>query len=257
MTSSLTVGIPCYNCGETIEKTLQSINIQTLKPHEVLIVDDCSTENYETIFSKFPEINIRHIRLNKNQGVGYVRSKIVDETKTKYLTMIDSDDYFFHVNVIWFFQNSIESEDFDFLTTVFVREEEDKSQVVPDNQNATCHSKLYNVGFMKKNKINFPAINAFEEGSVNRILYKTGKCLQSNNRTYFWTYNKKGLTKKEDMLYERFIDYCKSFLEQKKHIEISEEDISGIKLELFMLKQNYGSTEKIQEYEKFVKENFS
>jgi len=256
MTNNLTVGIPCYNCSSTLEQTLQSINIQTFKPHEVLIIDDCSNQDYKEIIGRYPELNIRYIRLDENSGVGYVRSVIVNETQTKYLTMIDADDFFFHVNVLWFFNNSIEESEFDFLQTVFVREEKDKTQVIPDNQHATCHSKVYNVEFLKTNNINFPSLNAYEEGMVNRILLKKGKALQSSNRTYFWTYNEKGLTKKEDMMYERFIDYCNSFLLQKEHVEITEEEVSGIKLELMTLKQNYGATEKIKEYEDFVNNNF-
>jgi glycosyltransferase involved in cell wall biosynthesis len=100
MKTNLTVGIPCYNCFSTLEKTLQSINIQTLKPYEVILLDDNSTEDYKNILEKFPELNIRHIKTKENKGVGSARATIVDETKTKYLTMIDADDYFFHVNVL-------------------------------------------------------------------------------------------------------------------------------------------------------------
>lgn len=256
MKNNLTVGIPCYNCSETLEETLQSINIQTFKPYEVLLVDDNSTEDYTNILKKFNKLNIRYIKLQENKGVGFVRAKIVEETKTKYLTMIDADDYFFHVNVLWFFNNTINEKEFDFLVTNFVREEKDGTQIIPDNQHATCHSKVYNVEFLREHNITFPNLRAYEEGTVNRILFKKGNCVKAENRTYFWRYNEKGLTKKEDMMYERFIDYCDSFFLQEKIYKekLTNDDIGGLQLELFELKTIYGETDKIKSYEKYIKD---
>jgi len=140
--------------------------------------------------------------------------------------------------------------------TEFVRQEEDGTQVIPDNQHATCHSKVYNVEFLRENNINFPSLRAYEEGTVNHLLLKKGNCVKSKNRTYFWTYNSQGLTKKEDMMYEKFIDYCDSFFLQEKLYEekVTEEEIGSIQIELLTLKTKYGETDKIKSYEKYIRD---
>lgn len=101
----ITVGIPVYNAKNTLKDTLMSIAVQTEQPKEILIVDDGSTESYDDILVLFD--NIRYIKLDKNGGVGKVRQTIVNECKTKYLTMIDSDDIFANAFAIQNFQDLI------------------------------------------------------------------------------------------------------------------------------------------------------
>ena len=41
---AVTVVIPCYNSGATIERAIKSVVSQTLLPKEIIIVDDCSSD---------------------------------------------------------------------------------------------------------------------------------------------------------------------------------------------------------------------
>jgi glycosyltransferase involved in cell wall biosynthesis len=44
MRAPVSVVIPCYNCKETIKRAVDSVWVQTLRPAEVIIVDDGSNE---------------------------------------------------------------------------------------------------------------------------------------------------------------------------------------------------------------------
>ena len=49
MSCPVSVVIPCYRCGSTIERAIKSIAQQYRLPEEVLLIDDCSDDEGETI----------------------------------------------------------------------------------------------------------------------------------------------------------------------------------------------------------------
>ena len=60
--------IPAYNCKETLFKTLSSLETQTDTNFNVIIVDDCSTEDLLPIINeKQSRLNIKYIRKLKNK----------------------------------------------------------------------------------------------------------------------------------------------------------------------------------------------
>ena len=55
--------IPAYNCSKTIGKTLASLVAQTNNDFNVIIVDDCSTEDFRPIIRDYEKIlNIKYIK---------------------------------------------------------------------------------------------------------------------------------------------------------------------------------------------------
>lgn len=97
MNYKITIGIPAYNASEYIKRTLGSVLNQSFNSIQVLIVDDCSTDNTCNIIS---EIQINHpkggnIKLliqKQNQGVSAARNRIIKEAEGEYLYFMDSDD---------------------------------------------------------------------------------------------------------------------------------------------------------------------
>jgi glycosyltransferase involved in cell wall biosynthesis len=68
---TISVVIPTYSAAPFIRETLDSVFGQTLLPHEVIVVDDCSTDNTVALvkeISKSASISVRVIRLPKNSG---------------------------------------------------------------------------------------------------------------------------------------------------------------------------------------------
>ena len=88
-----TVVIPCYNDGSFIQETLDSLNAQTCKTLEIIIVDDASTDK-ETleILKHLQEENLTVLFLEKNGGPAVARNKGISSAKGKYILPVDADD---------------------------------------------------------------------------------------------------------------------------------------------------------------------
>lgn len=82
--------IPTYNRAYTLSRALASVFSQTYGLHEVLVVDDCSTDNTEAVVRRFPEAT--YIRVPENSGAGAARNLGVDRAKGDWIAFLDSDD---------------------------------------------------------------------------------------------------------------------------------------------------------------------
>lgn len=89
--------IPSYNCGKYIGQTIESIMSQTYKNWELLIADDCSTDNSCTIINSYAanDSRIKLIKLDTNSGAGVARNICIKEAKGRFIAFCDSDDRWF------------------------------------------------------------------------------------------------------------------------------------------------------------------
>lgn len=91
----ISVVIPLYNKESEIERALRSVVEQSLRPHEVIVVDDGSTDSSAAIVERFisehPNNNIRLIR-QKNSGVSAARNRAISLATTEYVALLDGDD---------------------------------------------------------------------------------------------------------------------------------------------------------------------
>lgn len=86
--------IPLYNSENYIEKTLDSITKQTFNDFEVIIINDGSTDNGDTICEKYCSSDQRFKIFNQsNQGVSTARNRGIKLAKGKYIVFIDADDF--------------------------------------------------------------------------------------------------------------------------------------------------------------------
>lgn len=84
---------PSYNTGQYIAKTIESVLDQTYENWEMIIVDDCSTDNTDEIISQYLADNrIKYIKKNKNSGAAISRNIALKEAKGKWIAFLDSDD---------------------------------------------------------------------------------------------------------------------------------------------------------------------
>lgn len=96
MSASVSVVIPCFRCSGTIERAVESVFKQTLRPYEVILVEDCSGDQtlsklYE-IKERYPEGWIKVVALEKNGGPGTARNKGWDLSRQEYIAFLDADD---------------------------------------------------------------------------------------------------------------------------------------------------------------------
>lgn len=91
----LTVIIPVYNTSEYVDRCIESVINQTEQNINIIIINDASTDNSNTIIQNYvtthPRIN--YINLPSNIGVGNARNIGISNAKTKYIAFIDSDDW--------------------------------------------------------------------------------------------------------------------------------------------------------------------
>lgn len=88
----VSVIIPAYNSSRTIYSAVDSVMKQGI-PVEVIIVDDCSTDDLTGALDGYAEddrVNI--IRNEKNMGVAASRNRGVAAATCRYVAFIDSDD---------------------------------------------------------------------------------------------------------------------------------------------------------------------
>lgn len=85
---------PTYNSAVFIASTIESIQAQTFTDWELLITDDCSTDNTIDIISCFEEKDsrIKHFVLPVNSGAGVSRNNSIEHAVGRYIAFCDSDD---------------------------------------------------------------------------------------------------------------------------------------------------------------------
>jgi len=85
---------PMYNSEKFIEATIKSVINQTYKDWEMIIVDDCSTDNSPNIVKPYAENDsrIKYIRAESNKGVSHARNIAIKESQGQFIAFLDSDD---------------------------------------------------------------------------------------------------------------------------------------------------------------------
>ena len=97
---SITVIIPCFNSSKTLIRAIESVVKQSKLPKEVILIDDCSVDDFKTLkeiekCKKILEcsyINVVVIKNKFNLGPGESRNKGCSISQGKYIAFLDSDD---------------------------------------------------------------------------------------------------------------------------------------------------------------------
>lgn len=111
----ISVIIPVYNTEKYLKQCLDSVINQTLKEIEIICVDDGSTDKSLKILEEYKEKDKRIIIIKQqNQYAGVARNNGLKTAKGKYLSFLDSDDFF----------------ELTMLEEMYNKAEEDQSDVV-------------------------------------------------------------------------------------------------------------------------------
>lgn len=86
--------MPVYNSEKYVSDAIESVLSQTYSNLELIIIDDCSTDNTMNILSSYSkqDTRIKIIRSEKNSGCAASRNKGLRFCKGNYIAFIDSDD---------------------------------------------------------------------------------------------------------------------------------------------------------------------
>lgn len=91
----VTVLLATYNAETTIGTALRSLQDQTYKNLEILVLDDCSSDETESIVKKISKLDsrIKYIKMLENLGAYVARNNGLDIAEGEYVTIHDADDW--------------------------------------------------------------------------------------------------------------------------------------------------------------------
>lgn len=85
--------MPSWNTAKFIAESIQCVIEQTYQNWELLIVDDCSTDNTDEVVEPFlKDTRIKYLHNEKNSGAALTRNKAMREAQGEWIAFLDSDD---------------------------------------------------------------------------------------------------------------------------------------------------------------------
>ena len=185
----LTVIIPAFNCEKTITRAIKSTGVYSSNMTEVIVVNNGSTDNTESIIKKLADKNSNIIYAESASGVSNARNKGTKLASGKWITFLDADDYFLdnsefklgeyipHLSDntdIIFFNYSVNHSKIDLYS--MTRNHQDINQLLSitlenPTKYLTVWGKLYHTETLKKNNVQFDTTLSYSEDSEFLIRY--------------------------------------------------------------------------------------
>lgn len=94
MSDVVSIITPLYNSSEFLEQTIQSVVSQTYQSWEMIMVDDCSTDNSLEIAQRYAakDKRIKVLQLKQNSGAAVARNAAIEAATGRFIAFLDSDD---------------------------------------------------------------------------------------------------------------------------------------------------------------------
>lgn len=143
----ISVIIPNYNRGQSILKAINSVLNQTITDFEVIIVDDCSTDNSIELISKIKDNRIRIFTMDQNSGAAAVRNYGIKMSRGKYISLLDSDDFYepeFLKTSLKSLENTTKLVGFSWTGVRYIQDGKEKEQVWYPKRKDTAYLTLLN-----------------------------------------------------------------------------------------------------------------
>ena len=107
MSNMISIVVPVYNAEKYIKTTIETVLGQTFTDWELLLIDDCSTDNSITIIKEvlgeIPETEKAKIHIisnDKNSGAAKTRNIGIEQAKGRYLAFLDADDIWYQDKLV-------------------------------------------------------------------------------------------------------------------------------------------------------------
>lgn len=159
----ISVIIPVYNNEKYFRKCISSVINQTYKNIEIIIINDCSTDNSEKIILEYKAKDKRIIYLSNEENIGAGRSRNIgiEQSRGKYIYFLDSDDYIEKTAITELHNGIKENDSFSCMMngyknvnnedSLFSRTEEELNLL----QSPSVCIRLFNKEIIDKSKIRF------------------------------------------------------------------------------------------------------
>lgn len=194
--------MPAYNVQEFIKDSIISVTNQTYKNYELIIVDDCSTDNTYSIIEDMAKNNknIKLYKTPKNMRQGAARNIGISHAQGKYLVFLDSDDYFYSNDVLEKINNIIENKNPDLIYTGLKSMGCRDIEIIPTIENCERSFRLSEFKWahvltlcikneiIQENNIRFPENILYEDVYFNFLAIAKCKTYEIGN-FYSYLYN--------------------------------------------------------------------
>lgn len=84
--------MPTWNCGQFIGQSIDSVLSQSYKNWELLIVDDCSSDDTRDVVARYDDPRIKYHCLERNSGAAIARNTALSRARGRWIAFLDSDD---------------------------------------------------------------------------------------------------------------------------------------------------------------------
>ena len=85
-------GIPCYNAEKYVAQAIESCLNQSVKPFEIIVVNDGSADKTEWVASGYVPYGVVMASNGENKGIGYTRNRIIELCRGDVLLFLSADD---------------------------------------------------------------------------------------------------------------------------------------------------------------------
>lgn len=228
----VSVIVPVFNISRYLEKCISSIQNQTYKELEIILVDDGSTDGCSEICDRYqkrdPRIQTIH---KKNGGISDARNKGIECAHGKYFLFIDGDDYIAET-LVELTVKCAESKEADVVIFDFAEVEEDtgrtdrwemnlkrnevfNAKIKPEliiSTPSPCN-KLYRKSFFDSLKIKYPVGRNYEDLAMTpRVILKAERIVYLDSQPLYYYILHSGSIM-------RGRDYKKSYNDRKDAID--------------------------------------
>ena len=270
--ADISVIIPVYNGEKYIRKCLDSVINQTKKEIEIVVVNDGSTDNTESIIKEYKDKRIKYFK-NTNHGIGYSRNFGVSKSSGKYIMFLDSDDYIDKDECKLLYEKCLE-DDLDISICDFYKVYNNnlievnlgdfKSSSLKDNPDIITEflnpwGKLYNKKILTDNKIKFVENLKYEDAPFVIETFCNAKKIGKVNKAlhYYVIHGNSETTVRDEKCFDilKIVDKIRKYTKDKEYLKDKIDKLTVRILTNYTIQQRMQKNKKIGM--KFIDEAFS
>lgn len=224
----ISIVIPVYNVEQYIGKCIESVQNQTYKNLQIILVDDGSTDNSGHICDDYAMKDKRILCLHKpNGGLSDARNYALDKVKGNYIAFIDSDDYVSRYYIERLYQNILDTQaDVSIANFMRVRSTDQITDILKTDRNlrifnreesfyalyeddlkyqfTTAWGKLYKTNIF--DNIQYPKGRNYEDTSIAHLIYdNVSKVVYEDVNLYYYLVRDSSITKSEQYIRDDII----------------------------------------------------
>lgn len=191
MEKRFSIIISAYNIEKYIKRAIDSVLEQTFTNYELIVVNDCSTDNTLEKIKEFDDPRIIIINNEKNRGLGAVRNIGIEKATGEYIVHLDGDDTLFEKETLERIDNLIGEDKPDIIylgfkdvggynkTHLSTAENSTKEARLTCDINFSVPSKCWRREFLQENNIKFKEDIYYED-----MVYSTHATILAKDYKY-------------------------------------------------------------------------